>query len=467
MQSHPGDLTIAIIGGGLSGTLAATQLLRQASSASRLRIKLIERQEKLGRGVAYGTREPRHLLNVRAINMSGLPDDPEHFVRWLQRPENLKRTSSATAELPECYAPRALYAEYIEQLFAGAKSSAASPIVFEQFCDEAVAVVPYERGYKIHLQDGASVRVDKIVLALGNFPPKDPPGIPEDVIAGTRYVRNPWSEQALAGLSGDEAVLLIGAGLTMVDLAVALHVRGHNGTIQVVSRRGRLPQVHQQAQPMKPILSEDAVPLTVRSLLRRIRLAARENNNDWRSVVNSLRPVTTALWKGLPLKERRRFLRHAQTYWDLHRHRMAPETAELVSRLQSTGLMTVRAGRIVTCLEDKDGVEISVRERWTSREVTFKVARIINCTGGSFDIRRMNHTLIGGLLDDGLVRPDELGLGLDVADGGRCIALGGNPSPGLYTIGPLCKGALWETTAVPEIREQAAVLARHLLSESA
>src|SRR5271169_1627662 len=74
--------TVAIIGGGFCGTLTAVNLAR--STTEPLRITLINNQYPLGRGIAYGTRRPEHLLNVVARNMSAFPDLPSHFVDWLR-----------------------------------------------------------------------------------------------------------------------------------------------------------------------------------------------------------------------------------------------------------------------------------------------------------------------------------------------------------------------------------------------
>jgi uncharacterized NAD(P)/FAD-binding protein YdhS len=466
MQQHDYGLTVAIIGGGAGGTLVAIQLLRQASANRHVLIKLVEPKEAIGRGVAYGTREPRHVLNVRAANMSALPDQPEHFTRWLQYQEGFAHLAPGSGDLAGAYAPRPLYGAYLQELFAAAKESAAGSITVERHCDEAVSILPGNGTYRVQLRGGGTFAADSVVLALGNLPPKDPPGLSEAFLASTRYEADPWSPAALMNLQSDEPVLLLGAGLTAVDLSVALHERGHRGTIHVVSRRGRLPRPHRPTQPLSPCV-DTSTPLTARLLFRRVRQEVRDHSDqDWRSVINGLRPVTQALWRGLPAGEKRRFLRHLQTFWDLHRHRMAPEIAEIIAGLQSSGQLVVRAGRVLSAKEQHRGADITVRERRTGQELTIPVARIINCTGSSFEVGKVRHALLSQLLDGGLIRPDPLGLGLDVAESGRCIGRSGDITPAVYALGTLCKGTLWETTAIPEIRTQAAELARLLLSES-
>ena len=89
--------------------------------------------------------------------------------------------------------------------------------------------------------------------------------------------------------------------------------------------------------------------------------------------------------------------------------------------------------------------------------------RVINCTGSETDCRRIDDSLITSLFVQGLARPDPLFLGLDVDRNGALIDYQGRPSLSLFTIGPTRKAHLWETTAVPEIRQQAEQLALHLL----
>ena len=125
----------------------------------------------------------------------------------------------------------------------------------------------------------------------------------------------------------------------------------------------------------------------------------------------------------------------------------------------------MHAGRITGYREDAEGVEISYRDRKSGTLVKLRVDRVVNCTGPESDYRRVGSPLLTSLFKGGLARPDELSLGLDVAEDGALLDAHGTPSDFLYALGPLRKGVLWESIAVPELRVQVSDLAK-LLSAS-
>lgn len=202
-------------------------------------------------------------------------------------------------------------------------------------------------------------------------------------------------------------------------------------------------------------------------MLRRVRQeigAATLLGRDWRAVIDALRPQTQALWQVLPLKEQQRFLRHLRPYWDIHRHRAAPEVATVIDQLRRSQQLQIHAGRINAYQEHSDSVCVSYQPRRGSGLARVEVSRVINCTGPNGDYRQIEHPLIRDLLTSGRVRPNPLNLGLDTDTEGRLLnAQGKASSLLLYTLGPPRQGGLWETMAVPEIRVQAQSLAQSLL----
>ena len=453
------EFTVAIIGGGFTGATLAAQLLRMSGGS--VSVFLIERGAGLGRGVAYSTECTEHLLNVRARNMSAYPDDPEHFLEWA-------RLNHAADASPDHYLPRPLYGRYVASVLQ--QEIERHPGQIEQVQDEAVSIACIGETAEIRLRSGRRLFADKVVIALGNFSPGDP-RLPGRTVHSLRYVSNPWksnlwTSSTLGDVSHDKSVLLVGSGLTSVDVAITLRQRGFRGTIHILSRHGLLPQAH-KATAAWPTFSTEQSRGTVRGLLRLIRTqvrAAEKAGSGWRAVIDSLRPFTQEIWRSLSFSERRRFLRHVRPYWDVHRHRIAPAIGTTLASQIQDGQIEIHAGRIKTYAEDTEGVEVTYRARESGQLERLRVDRVINCTGPESDCRKADDPLLTNLMRQKLARPDPLFLGLDVSPDGALIDGYGDVSDLLYAIGPVRKGGLWETIAVPELRVQVSELSRLLVT---
>jgi uncharacterized NAD(P)/FAD-binding protein YdhS len=450
---------IAIVGGGFSGAMVAVQLARQAGS-NPPRIVLFEKTERLARGLAYGTHCDQHLLNVPAGLMSALPDEPTHFLDWLQ-------TRDPSAQ-HGTFASRRVYGDYLEELLTSTAKASATRIDFVQ--DEVVDLEIGEgpKSAILLTRQGNRLAADKVVLALGHPMPQTPEGLEHPSVRGC-YVANPWSAGALDGLEAEQPIALIGTGLTAVDLIVEARANGHRGVIHAISRHGLLPCCHRTSpatsQPHFRIPSETEA--TARSLLRRVRsevALCQAQGSDWRSVVDALRPVTQTIWRSLGNSERSRFVRHLAPRWDVHRHRVAPHIDEMLQASRRDGTLVVVAGRIVSLAERDGSIEVSIRRRGEPMAESLLVRRVINCTGPARDVRVGPSNLLRSLIARGIGRPGPLALGLDVAASGALIRQDGYEHDQIFAIGPLLKERLWETTAVRELRTQTVELARNLLA---
>jgi uncharacterized NAD(P)/FAD-binding protein YdhS len=447
---------IAVIGGGFTGTMVAVHLARFAGSGP-LRVFLIERGRRLGRGLAYGTHCDRHLLNVPAGMMSALPDEPTHFLDWLRA-----RDPAAHAGT---FAPRRVYGDYLEELLHSTAHDAA--IRIDSLRDEAIALDPgsaADRRVTIRTAGGRVIAADRVVLALGNQPPQELAGL-EGRHGVRRHAADPWGPEPLRDLNGDDPIALIGSGLTAIDVVLEAHDRGHRGPIYAISRHGLLPRRHGPAPP-RPHFQLAGRAATARTLLRTVRaeaVACQSEGGDWRSVVDGIRPVAQAIWRSMETDERRRFVRHVASHWDAHRHRVAPEVDELIQARLRDGQLFIIAGRILKCESIDDEVVLTLQRRGQTHTEVLSVGRVINCTGPARDIRLTSSRLLRSLLEDGLARPGPLALGLDVDDSGALIGADDGVDDRIYAIGPLLKDHLWETTAVRELRIQAAELARRLV----
>lgn len=444
---------VLIIGGGFSGTILAVQLLYRAPT---LKIAIVDTGALPGRGVAYATSYQYHLLNLPAEKMSAFPERPEHFVGWA-------RANYEPAIQPRSFLPRAIYGRYMESLLRHAAASAPNGN-FTWIEEEALSLTRRHGAFAIQTKNGPELLAQSVVIATGNYPPSDPkiPGLDR---SSPHYIGYPWSPDALNGLSADDSVLLLGSGLTSMDMTVALKAKGIKGPIHILSRRGLIPQLHVATDAWHEFWG-GRWPRTIREWVRLVRREverASETGCDWRAVVDAIRPVTQEIWASLSLVERRRFLRHVRSYWEVHRHRAAPEIADMIADLIEDGQVRVYAGKVLRFVDHHNVAEVAFWDRKRQKIETLWVKRVINCTGPEGDCRRIEDSLVTSLFVQGLARPDSLFMGLDVDENGALLDVNGRSSHALFTIGPPRKGCLWETTAVPEIRAQAAQLAEHLL----
>jgi uncharacterized NAD(P)/FAD-binding protein YdhS len=458
------QVDVLIVGGGFSGAMLAVQLLRRSASLS---IVVMDRGGQPGRGLAYSSPHRFHLLNVPAGQMGAFPDDPEEFLRWAR--------SNYDASIKwRSFLPRAVYGQYLGTVLESTLAEKGRDRL-QWIQDEALSMQRRRVGLALQRKNLASPELlaRAVVLATGNFPPGAPriPGLAASSsfaggLRSSQYVQFAWSAHALENLPREGSVLLLGSGLTSIDMIMALKSKAFRGTIHILSREGLIPSRHQPIQAWPVFWSENS-PRTVRGLLRLIREqveVAAEKGIDWRSVVDSLRAVTPQIWQSLPVSEQRRFLRHARPYWDIHRHRLAPEIADIFSDMEAEGQVRFHTGRVTRYAEDGNLAEIVYQERGSDTSKRLHAHRVINCTGSETDCRRIDDSLITSLFVQGLARPDPLFLGLEVDAHGALIDHLGKPSRVLFTIGPTRKGHLWETTAVPEIRHQAEQLAAHLVT---
>lgn len=452
--------TVVIVGAGFSGAATAVQLLRQARSP--LRVLLLNESGRMARGLAYGTDSAEHLLNVPAGNMSALADEPEHFLRYCQWVDARWRAGD--------FVPRRLYGAYLESLLAAAESSA-GPARLKRVVGRALRVqAPGADGRAtVWLDGGEALHAEQVVLAFGHVAPEHP--LPEALRArlGTAYVGDPWRQPTAAALRGDERVLLVGAGLTALDLLVSLDRAGHRGPVVMLSRRGLAPQPHrpQRERPAHPDIDglHTRMGPTLRGQLRALRAAigaAVAAGDDWRDWIGALRPHMPRWWRSLSEAERRRFVRHLQPHWDTLRHRCAPEAHAVFERWRAQGRLELIAGRVVDVAPADAGFQVAVRPRGRSQLRQLAVERVVNCTAPSGRLAASPSPLIASLCADGLVVPDALALGLAVDDALRVVGRDGRPSGWLSYVGPLLKARDWEATAVPELRRHAAALAQRL-----
>jgi uncharacterized NAD(P)/FAD-binding protein YdhS len=433
------EVPVAIVGGGFSGIIIAAQLARRGIGSA-----LIDGRGRLGKGVAYSTTEPAHLLNVPAEAMSAWSDDPDHFARRVEADGGDRRG----------YAPRLLFGRYLGEILDEAVATGRTEVIDAT----ALGAERENGGWIVELDDGTAVASRALVLALGN---QEPEPLRAFAGIGDRFVSDPWGSTARKAVedlaASGEPVLLIGTGLTMIDLVLSLGAAGHRGKMIGLSRRGLVPHSHADYAEA-PVEAYEVPSGSLGALFRWLRRRSAEVG--WRAAVDSLRPHTRSLWQSFDEKEQRRFLRHARAWWDVRRSRIAPEVASTIAGLIGEGRLEIIAGRAISARDTGEELEVDIRRRRSPATQTVGFACAFNCTGPLHAIARTTDPLLRSLRDAGHVRSDRVGIALQVDEHSR--ASGGEH---IWALGPLTRGCYWEIIAVPDIREQAAAVADDIARE--
>lgn len=455
-------IDIAIIGGGASGTLLLLQLLRQTTKP--LHIAVFDRTNCFARGAAYGTAEPHHLLNVRCSRMGAFAEEPNHFFRWLQdHPEQWQPFCTFPPHV-DSFLSRKLYGNYLNDLLQKALNDPHNPS--QVYCRPAEVTELKFQSEVWHLQTAAQSYVAKqVVLALGNYPPRFPLKN-KSFLDHPNFIKHPW-KNSLEKIPCDQSVLILGTGLTAIDQLLTLfQQQKHRGTVHVMSRRGLFPQSHLTYNGLETFYETEPLPKTARHLVHDIRNKNRKllaNNRNWQVTVESLRSWTQKLWNNLSLLEKKKFLRHAMPYWDIHRHRCAPVLAAQLQQWQLEKRFVLHRGRLFQSKINNNHFKIYYRSRHQLSIQSFTCQWIINATGLEQDYTKIVDPLVQNLLKQKIVVPHPLKMGLEVDATGRLQNGKGKYWNTLFTLGPPRRGYLLETTAIPEIRSQAKELAELLL----
>ncbi len=441
-------MDIVIIGGGFSGALFALKLHRARPD---WHIIIVEPRKVLGRGVAYGACGPNHLLNVPVSRMEvGL--NPT-FTQWLdaRRERIADALIESGGDLASAFVQRRLFGDYMEERL----SEAVQPkgrTGLTAVRGEAVRLLGDGRG--VLLTDGREIKADTVVLAMGNLPPRRPGGPDRWLYDTGFFIPDPWAVGAFDDVAPDEPLLLIGAGLTTVDVALRLTQDGHTGRILAVSRRGLAPKSHRGGGAWPEFL-RDRIPATPLALLRLIRgeiARAEAEGVPWQRVFDAARPAVPSIWNAWDDHSRRQFLRHLRVRWDIHRHRTAPRISAAIECLLDIGQLEMIGGRLAGYQDDSAEVETRIALRGGGERL-FRAGHVVNCTGPGADFDRIAIPLVADLRDRRLAIPDPLGVGFETAD---CAVIDGDgkASSWLFALGPLTRPAWWEITAVPEITLQ-------------
>ncbi|MCF5230460.1 MULTISPECIES: FAD/NAD(P)-binding protein [unclassified Pseudomonas] len=454
---------VLIIGGGLSGTMLAVQLLRQPGKRQ---ILVIEPRKELGRGEAYSAVELGHTLNGNAARMSVDPDNPDDLTQWLTDyigAGGWPESNQQPVPISELFPPRGIFGVYAQQRLAEAKALSASTV--EHIRAEVVDLQVDADSTRLTLDNGQQLRGVQAVLSTGMFPAARTPQTESSGLNAAAV--DPWDVKAMRQIEPQSTVLIIGSGLTMVDAVVSLEQAGHRGPIEIFSRHGLLPHVRRQPPSWVDFLADDHNLRNPRQLLREVRRQCQlavEQGIDWQAPLDTVRAHIGRLWSQASEREKRQFVRHVRPWWESHHHRSPPLSAQLVARLHAEGRLRIQAASFKGLVASDNGVTIKLRRRGEQAVTQVSGAALINSSGIEYDWRRVAKPLPQQLLKRGLIKPGPLALGIAADTSGAVLDAQGQVSQRLFAMGPPLRGMWWESTAVTDVAIQAKALAAKLTS---
>lgn len=439
---------IAIVGGGFSGLATLANLVRGA--AAPMAIALVSRDDPRAFGPAYSTTRPEHLLNVRAQAMGLFADRHRGFYEWA--------SARDPAVTPNDYLPRMLYHDYLSSVLDETCDLAREKSISLEFIRAEVEDVREDRNALRLITGGGEIAAGQVVLAIGNAL-KSSASAKDD----GRLVGNPWAYDFNAPENlRFRRVALIGSGLTALDTLVSIFRAGWTAEITCFSGSGLLPMAHPDEYDSAQVFSYPAEDLRGKRLshiLHRLRTAAR--THPWQYAVDSLRPLIQDIWKSLLPEDRLRLAEKYFTLWNVRRHRCAAHIrAQADASISSGGLKMVRA-RCAAARAASDGVTLDLRHAG-GRAETAQFDLAFRCTGVNYAVA--NNPLLSRLLESGML--NDAGNPYGVSADGEYRGYQGTGGS-IYLIGTPLFGQLFETTAVPELREQAAAVAASLLGRQA
>lgn len=461
------DADILIVGGGLSGTLLAVQLLRLPGQR---RIVIVESRSELGRGEAYSATDLGHTLNGNAARMSVDPDDADDLTRWLGEfiaTGGWPESDEQHVPVAELFAPRGIFGLYVQQRLAEAQTLGARyGSTVEHVRSEVVDLQTGASDIRVTLSDNTRLSGRFAVLATGMFAAARTPQRGSDDLNAAAV--DPWDIEGMRRLDPEGRVLIVGSGLTMVDAVVSLEKAGHRGPIDVFSRHGLLPHVRRQPPAWPDFLGADHSIRSTRQLVRALREQCEQalaQGIDWQAPLDTVRVHIPRLWSQATDFQRRQFVRHVRPWWESHHHRSPPPSAQLLDRLLQAGRLRIHAASLQGVLDRNPGqVRISIRHRAAAQPTEVSGAALINSTGIQYDWRRVDRALPRQLLARGLIQPGPLALGIAADSGGAVLDAQGLVSACLFAMGPPLRGLWWESTAVTDVALQAKTLAARLWS---
>lgn len=420
-------MNILLIGLGATGTL----VLKQLSSQTEHSVWAVEsHRDQLFRGVAYAQKFNRCPLNVQAKSMAMIGESDLDFVQWLQR----KRHPYGADD----FVPRSIYGDYLEEWGLQVVNSMGSR--FNLVVSTVSDLKPTKSGVYAVI-DGLTHVFDCVILATGNQQPARLPGVAKTVPG---YFQSSWDIDWNT-FPQNGKVVVVGSGLSAIDVLIEANGRGFKGEFLVVSRHGRWPTTFSIAP-----ISHDLEWPEDRSLNSIMRWFAvnYKLGVPVESMVHLLRTHFQMLWKGWTYAEQDFFLKRLKHRWDALRHRIPPESASLLKWYKATKRLRVIPGEIDDVEYHQGQLRVLIKRKNGTLAVQTAFA-MVNATGPA--VKPSGAWL--RWLEQGWLTWHPNGLGPQL-HGLHPVSKQGEVHQRIFVVGPPQRAELWETTAIREIKVQ-------------
>lgn len=453
---------IAIVGGGVSGAGVAYHLAN-AEAQIAPEITVFEPRSELGRGLAYDTQDPAHRINVPAARMSLLPDRPDDFIQWIDETDGIADDDHARGPDGNLFPQRRLFGAYVAARLHPLVASGA--IVHRR--SRVTSVVRQDDGWEITDSDGGKTIADFLVIATSHPAPAAPRSLQAALDGFPRFIADPTVAGCVSVVRPDDRVLVVGNGLTAADIVATLTRNGHRGPVTSVSRRGLRSRGH-AATAQEPYGDFTSTPAaSASSLLKSVRRTITEaaaTGLSWHAVIDQVRAHGGEIWRGLPVAERRRIVRHLRPFWDVHRFRVAPQVEEVLDHAIGEGRLEILSASVGKAAVNGGAVDVVLRGRnGQSRSKSFDA--VVVTTGPAHGGILESQPWLHDLARNGHLRLDPTGLGIACNELSEAIGMGDAADPSLMISGPLARGTFGELMGLPQVTEHAAFVAQQLVGK--
>ncbi|SIR23198.1 Uncharacterized NAD(P)/FAD-binding protein YdhS [Rhizobium sp. RU20A] len=454
--------TLAIIGGGYTGAALVAHLTRGGGLPDGVRIVVVEPRDELGRGLAYGTDDPAHRVNVPAGKMTLFPDCPSDFQDFIDAASGPSRDADLVGRDGQPYPQRSVFGDYM----AARLGKTLRDTGVEHWRTHVTSVRAEAGGYSLRGEDGRAVSADLIVLAVSH-PSPALPRVLAPFRDDAKLIADVTRLGALDPIDVDDRILIIGNGLTSADVVASLARRGHRGPLTSISRRGLRSRGHGPAgqEAYGDFVTQPAK--TASALLRRVRrqiAAAQAEGFTWHSVLDALRAQGQDLWAILPLPERRRIVQHLRPYWDVHRFRIAPQVEDVIDAACREGRLDILAASVAAVEAAAGAYRVQLRQRHQSTTRPIEVDAIVVTTGPAHGNILTSQAFLGDLEAAGILQPCPTGLGIACDRNGHPVGRDAKVSRDILIAGPLARGTFGELMGLPQVTDHAIFIADRVRS---